>query len=668
MAAVSDNRQAHMTIDLGGEQVVLERVTSLEPLGRPFELNVHIIAALGEIDLLPHLGKPVSVHAYEDDELMRHFTGFITDGEFVRDSSAGFHYRLTARPFTYFLAQNRDMAIYQDLSVPDIISKVFGAAGQTNFRMTLSKSYPPRDYCVQYRESDWTFLTRLMEEEGIYYFYEHAADKHTMVICDAPSAHVAGHPGTLHFSHSAGSVAGASSDERGADKDFVERLGERVSSQGESQVTLRAFDFEKPERPLQSQSTGAGQHPSDAREVYHYPGSFVDESRGTGLSAVRLAALRGKRQLFSGHSQAMSLKTGTTVTVDTHPNARFNQNYLIAGTYHSLANEAYASGGGDDGEGTYVAFDAIPASTPFHLPLETPRPMVQGLETAIVSGPAGEEIYTDEYGRVKVRFHWDRGDTAGEKSTCWIRVAQFGNLGSLILPRVNQEVMVDFLHGDPDHPIVMGWVFNKGNMPIYDLPAHKTKALWRTKRYGETGQYPDAEELDTGAPGANELRFEDKGGHEEVFLHAERDMNTRIRFQQTHHVGQNQEEKVGHDRTAKVGRDETTTIGRDQKLEVGRDQNEEIKNNRTIKVDKNDDLHVLMSQKIKVDQEITIEAGKQITFKVGQSTVVMNDEGITIKGMTLKTDAQMQSSLHAPMMEVKADAMQTIKGGIVMIN
>ncbi|WP_174278528.1 type VI secretion system Vgr family protein [Sphingomonas bacterium] len=670
MAAQSDTRQTQMSIDLGGEQVVLERVAFHEALGQPFELTVDIIATLGEIDLLPHLGKPVTIHALEDDVPMRHFSGFITDGELMHDSGAGFHYRLIARPFTFLLSQNRDMAIFQDVSVPDIIGKIFAAAGQTNFKLQLSKTYAKRTYCVQYRESDWTFITRLMEEEGIYYFFQHDADKHTMIICDAPGAHATGKPAKLQFSQNARLITLAGSAQRGAGVDqwFVHRLTERVSTRGEAQVTVRDFDFEKPERPLQAQAANAKQHPGDAREIYHYPGGFVDEGRGGALSTVRLAALRRDRQSYTGESQAISLATGTKVTVTDHPTGRFNQSYLIVGTHHTITTEQYVSGGHGEDEGTLVTFDAIPAGTPFHLPVATPRPVVQGLETAIVSGPAGEEIYTDEYGRVKVRFHWDRGDTAGEKSTCWIRVAQFGNLGSVVLPRVNQEVMVDFLGGDPDHPIVMGWVFNKGNMPVYDLPANKTKALWRTKRYGETGQYPDAQDLDTGAPGVNELRFEDKGGHEEVFLHAERDMNTRVRFQETHHVGQNQEEKVGHDRHAIVGRDESTEIGRDQNLTVKRDQNEEIKNNRTVKVTGDDELKVTKSQTITVDEEITIEAKKKITLKVGKSTIEMSLEGISVAGLTLKQEAKLQSSSKALLMELKADAINTIGGGLVKIN
>ena len=655
MAAESDRRQAQMSIDLGGEQVLLERVRCMEALGEPFELSLDIIAALGEIDLLPHLGKPATAHVYEDDDLMRHFSGFITDGEFVRESGAGFHYRLTLRPFTWFLAHNRDMAIFQDLSVPDIINKVFNDAGQTNFRLKLSRSYQPRVYCVQYRESDWTFLTRLMEEVGIYYFFEHDADKHTMVLCDAPSAHETGTPTSLRYSTTARSVLRAGSGQRGGDRHYLEKLGERVSSQGETQVTLRSFDFEKPERPLQTQAQEPGQHPGDKTEVYDYHAAYTDEGRGTALSQVRLAGLRRNRAVYSGRTQATSLRSGTKLSVTDHPAGRFNQAYLLTRTYHSIANEAYRAEHEEphaDDEETHVSFEAIPADTTFHSPQVTPKPIVHGIESAIVTGPAGEEIFTDEYGRVKVRFHWDRGDTPGEKATCWIRLAQFGGLGNVIIPRRDQEVFVDFLEGNPDKPVIVGVGFNKTHMPIYPLPANKTRAVWRTGTYGESGQYPDAKPLDSGAPRANEIRFEDKGGHEEVYLHAERDMNTRVRFQETHHVGQDQSKVVGHDRKLDVGRDETITVGRHQKLTITGHRETEITG----------------YDKLTVHKTLQVKATDAIILECGPSRIVMTPTGIQIKGPIVEVKGTGNAIVTSPATLLEGTGGALLRGKLVKIN
>ena len=267
-----------------------------------------------------------------------------------------------------------------------------------------------------------------------------------------------------------------------------------------------------------------------------------------------------------------------------------------------------------------------------------------------------------------MRFHWDRSGSAGDHSTCWIRVAQFGNLGSLILPRVGQEVMVDFLQGDPDRPIICGWVFNSTHTPIYDLPANKTRALWRTKRYGETGQYPNAKQLDTGAPGANELRFEDKGGSEEVFLHAERDMNTRIRFAETHHVGQNQTLNIGYDRKDDIGNDETTTVGKDQTLTVSGNQKETLKAKRTIDVSDEDKLTVGQAMTVEVGTDLKITANKSITLTCGTSSIELKPDAITIKGAQLTVQGIGTVKVTSPMTTLEGQGMNTITGGIVKIN
>ncbi|HEU0044667.1 type VI secretion system Vgr family protein [Sphingomonas sp.] len=674
MAAVSDTRQAQMTVDLGGEQVVLERARCTETLGQPFLLQVDIIAALGEIDLMPHLGKPIAVHLYEDDDLVREFHGLITAGEFTHESQTGFHYRLIARPFTWFLSHNRDMAIFQDLSVLDIIKKVFGAGGITDFEFKTTRAYRPRTYCVQYRESDFAFLTRLMEEEGIYYYWRHEPSKHVMVFADAPSGHSPGKPAHLECSITTASINRVGSSQRGEHRHFLEKLGEKVSSGGESLVTLRAFDFEKPERPLQAQSQDKGKHPHDEKEFYTYPGRYTQESDGAALTAVQLAALRRDRQEYLGRTRAISLACGTTLAVTKHPAGRLNSTYLITHTVHVVQAEDYRGGDDqeklDDEEDTHVEFHAIPASTTFHSPVVTPKPVVQGLETAIVSGPDGEEIYTDEYGRVKVRFHWDRADTTGEKSTCWIRVAQFGGLGNIILPRVHQEVMVDFLHGNPDDPIVMGWVFNKAHMPVYPLPDNKTRALWRTRSYpgGKSSSFPDTMKLDTGDPGANELRFEDKSGKEEVFFHAEKDLNTRVRHDSTLQVGHNEKLTIGYDRDDEIKNDERTIIGKDQTLTVTGNQTETIKADRTIEVKADDKLTVGMTQTVEAGTTISVTANQSITLQVGGNKIIIDQSGITLDGIMINIKGQAMAKLSSPLTQLEGSGMNKITGGVVMIN
>lgn len=663
-----------MTVDLGGEQVVLERAFCVEALGEPFTLQIDIVAMLGEIDLLPHMGKPIAIHAYEDTEFARHFHGLITESELKHESEGRHHYRLKAKPFTHMLSHNLDMAIFQDKSVPTIIKDVLDAAFVSDYEFKLSGTYEPRTYCVQYRESDFTFITRLMEEEGIYYYWRHDADKHVMIICDAPAAHTTGKPETVHYNIHAGGQHWANSAKRGGGKRFLERFGERIASDSQSLMTLRAFDFEKPQRPLQAQANQPIQHPTDEREIYSYPSLYVDEGRGRSLATKHLATLRQGRQVYTGRTQAIGLAVGTKVSVADYPGGRLNQSYLITRSEHLIQTEAYSAeeeGNHDsrETEDTHVIFTAIPSGTPFHIPLRTPKPVVQGLETAIVSGPDGEEIFTDEYGRVKVRFHWDRGTTRGEESTCWIRIAQFGGLGDIILPRVNEEVMVDFLHGNPDDPIIVGWVFNASVMPVYALPDNKTRQVWRSKSYPHNQPTKAGTmKLDTGDPRCNEIRFEDKAGKEELFIHAQGDMKTRVRANSTLQVGTNETKIIGWDRSDEVKNDEKTKIGKNQMLEVVGDQTETIKAKREIEVKATDKLVVGQSLTIEAGTSIDITAKTSINIKVGSSKITMDLSGITVDAPMITVKGGAMAKLTSPMTTVEGSGLNIVKGGLVLIN
>lgn len=652
MASETTARLTRMTIDVG-EQVVLERIQATEGLSRPFAIAAEILAPL-EIDIQPHLGKPATLTVLEDEEVLRHFHGLIVSAEYLKESPSGHHYRLGLEPWTYFLAQNRDMAIFQDLTTTEILKQIFEAAGVSDVDYShLSKPRVPRGYCVQYGESDFAFVSRLMEEEGIYYFYRHEADRHVMVLCEGPDCHAPGQPAKLEYNQNAISVFASDSKQRFASQiSVLQSWKERVSTTARNKVTYRDFDFESPDQPLVATQAAAGSHPRDDREIYHYPGRYVREKTGRddqtkageARSQTVLDGSRADRRVFSGTSQAGALSCGTLVDVANHPAARMNGSYLITGTFHSIAAETYRSGEREGEEDFNLRFEAIPAATPFQPPQTTERPTTKGLESAIVTGPAGETIYTDEYGRVKVRFHWDRKGTPGEKSTCWIRVSQTGGLGNVILPRVGHEVLVDFLNGDPDRPLVVGRVFNQSHMPTYDLPANKTRALWRTLRYGDTGAYPDTRPLDSGAPGANEIRFEDKGGSEEIYVHAERVMTTRIRFDETHQVGHDQSELVGYDRTAEVGHDEHSQIG----------------NDRTTAVKINDTLTV--------GQKLEITAGEHIKLTVGTSTVLIDGTSISVIADQILVEGRTWAVLRSIKTMVKGTATAILRGATTYIN
>lgn len=648
-------RLTQMAIDVGDEQVVLERIRSVERIGAPFAVQADIISPL-EIDLQPHLGKPASLSVLEDGELLRHFHGLVTAGEYVKETQAGHHYRLSIRPWTFYLDQNRQMAIYQDKTVVQIVKQVIEGAGIPDVDYTrLVLPRVPRAYTVQYRESDFAFVSRLLEEEGIYYFFQHDADRHVMVLCEGPASHQPGKPAQLKYNANSVSVFTADSKSRfGSQGDFLQSWIERVASTAEARVTVRDFDFESPDQPLSAEATGEGAHPRDDREIFVYPGRYTREKTGRGAQEqtgrergqALLDAQRSDRRTFSGTSQSAGLTTGFRVDVADHPAARMNASYLITAAEHSIASESYRSGQQDDEDAFNVKFEAIPADTVFRPRPATPRPRVQGLESAIVTGPAGETLYTDEYGRVKVRFHWDRADTPGERSTCWIRVSQTGGLGNVILPRVGHEVLVDFLDGDPDRPLIVGRVFNKSHMPTYELPANKTRAVWRTLTYGNSGSYPETEALDSGSNRtSNEIRFEDQGGQEELFIHAERDMNSRVRFDESRHVGHNQQRRVGLDRSTNIGRDEGKTIGRNRKT------------------------HVVGMDTLLVNGSLSIESKTSITLRVGSSVVAIGPNGITIQSPHVQVQAGTEAIINAGgQTRINGSGTLLLNGGTTQIN
>ena len=663
--ASGSGRDTALRIDLGGEQILPERIEAVEALSTPFEIALDIIAPLGELDLLPHLGNDATITLSQDGEKQRYFHGYFVEGEFTRESSEGFHYRLNLRPWSHFLSHNSHFAIYQNWTAKKIIQEVLNRAGVSDVNYDgLSRDGAEREYCVQYGESDFAFISRLMEEEGFYYYFDHKDDRHVMMLCDKPSSHEFGTPKTLIYNPKTVSVFNTDSAARtqSARKFYLQSWIERVQTGGEKSVVTRDFYFKKPEQPLQAaiDAENADKKVPLPQEVFEYPGGYIDEGEGKTLNEVTLLSLRADRNTYRGQSQSTGLSCGTKVKVEEHPAGRMNADYLITKTFHSITAERYRSGQGDDEEAFNVMIEAVPADTYWRAPQVTPRPVVQGLETAMVTGPDGEEIFTDEYGRVKVRFPWDRSGSPGENTTCWIRVSQTGGLGNIILPRVGHEVLVDFIAGDPDRPVVVGRVFNQTHMPIYSLPDNKTRALWRTKRYGSAGDYPNAKGLDSGAPGANEIRFEDKGGKEEIYLHAERDMNTRIRLNETHHVGADQTIEVGHDRNKIVYNDEIVSIARDRNASVGRDQETTIA--------QNDTLNVGTKLKIVAGQEIEIEAGMKITLKVGASKITMDPMSIKIESLAIENKADMTLDLKGTFTTLKGDATLTESGGVVMIN
>ena len=691
----SDARDSRLVIGIDGEQIDLVSLQASEGLSQPFLFTVDVLSTLGEFDLLPHLGKPAMVEALRDGAHMRYFHGVITDAYMIGEAATGTHtwqgtayqYRLTLQPKAFFHGQGSDFRIFQDKTVIDIVKDVLDRCKITYDVKLQQDSAASRmlKYCVQFGESDFAFVCRLLEEHGLYYFYRHDESDHILVLCDSANSHADTPVSPFSFNPFGRSMGNAGSTARGGEGEYVTVWQEHLSTGAEATATMRDYDFQTPAQQHQVRYAETAAHADDAVEIYTWPGRYYTDDDGTKLGTYQLESRRAQRIRYDGATGVPALQTGQKFTLTSHPVDRLNTQYLVIAAHTMLAPEIYRSGGTKGS--TEVHFTAIPASVKFRAPLVTPRPVARGPETAWVVGPAGEEIYVDKYGRIKVQFHWDRLGKGDEHSSCWIRVSQTGGLGNIIIPRIGHEVLIDFINGNPDRPIVVGRVFNANQMPIYGLPDNKTRALWRSKTYKQdkgSDLSAGAAALDTGAPGANEIRFEDKTGAEEFFMHAERDLNTRVRWCETHKVGKDVDIFVGKNRKEEVGENETIKIGMNRKEEVGQDESITIKGKRTevvqmdekvsisgkreVTVSNGDKLSVTGDLKVDVTGQISITANQKITLTCGSSSIEIAPTGITISTVDLAASGSATAKLSGAMTTVQASGNLTAQGLMVLIN
>lgn len=682
-------RETKLTLRLGDEQFDLLSLNASEGLSQPFLIVIDVLSQLGAFDLMPHLGSEAIVESLRDGEHMRYFHGIVTDGQLVGEATTGtqmwsegaHQYRLTLRPKAYFHSHGRDFRMFQDMSVLDIIKDVLERSNidyddkqQENFGASHVLKY-----CVQFGESDMAFVYRMMEEHGIYYFYRHDENKHVMVLCDAPGSHGKLTTPNLRYHPFASSIANSGSALRGSAVETIPDWQEYLSSGAEMTATLRDFDFIKPSLLLEGVKQGNSEHNNDSVEIYNWPGRFYETTTGKNLAEFLLQSRRAQRQRYEASAASTALQVGYTFTLNSHPISRYNAEFLIIAMQTALSTEVYRSGGG--GGDTEVHFTAIPAQTAYRAPLFTPRPVAQGPETALVVGPDGEEIYVDSYGRIKVQFHWDRYGKHDDKSSCWVRVSQTGGLGNMIIPRIGHEVLIDFINGNPDRPVVVGRLYNAANMPVYALPEHKTKAVWRSKTYKRTDSqsYPDAQpgKIESEHPAANEIRFEDKTGDEELYLHAEKDLNIRVRNNETHFVAKDQTTKVWNDQITEVHKDRTEEVWGDEKITLHQNRVETVTANETITINGNRSVTISGTETLKVtgdikvdgDGNIAITATSKITLTCGESSIELTPTGIKINSVDVEVNGQVNAKLTAAVqVTVQASGITTIQGAMVKIN
>lgn len=552
-----------------GDALWFRQMKGTEALSSLFEYEVLLHGRDSGLSAKAMLGKPITLKLETAGGGERYFNGLCT--RFRAAGREGEQHLYTARmhPWLWLAGRRSDCKIFQFMKVPDIVSDVLGKYGSP-LELRLRKSYREWEYCVQYQETDLNFVMRLMEHEGIYFFFEHQANNHTLVLIDDIGSHapLPGKPSIKYFGVDAGTVA---TEEHFNSWEVCEDVasGEYLSDD---------YDFEKPRADLKTRRQQPMGHSHDPWERYTWPGGYMQLDDGESYAETRLEALQADRERTLGHTTVRTMAPGYLFSLERCPRADQNREYLAVGlTYYLRDNTRMAVGGGGEGDSDWrFETTAQPTSLPYRPPQVTPKPRAHGLQTAVVVGPPGEEIYTDQYGRVKVQFFWDRYGQRNEHSSCWMRVASpwaGEKWGFIQIPRIGQEVVVDFIDGDPDHPLITGRVYNADQMPPYGLPANKTASGFKS-RSTQGGSAVDF----------NEIRMEDLKGKEQFYLHAQRNFDSVVELNESRVIGNDRQTRVGHNDDRFVANDCRTVVAANQTLQVQAHQSTAVAGSQSLSV------------------------------------------------------------------------------------
>lgn len=550
----------------------------------------------------------------------RYFRGVMN--HFMLSGRGGrfYFYQATMVPNLWFLSLGKDFRIFQDMTTEEIVKKVLEENHILSdcYKFRLAKDYQKRRYCTQYGESDFHFTSRLLEEEGIFYFFEHSKDKHLLVFADDTAAYldISGEK-TIHMHHDAGMVA---------EKEVIDGFS-YLRSICPGTVTQTNYNFKRPSLNLKTEKQG---RTHENYEVYEYPGAFGYPDEANRTAQVRLEENKALEQLAQGSSNCGRFTPGYIFTMSCHEFDDLNKDYLLVSVKHQgLQSHVTGEYSGIGGDSSYTnEFLVIPASVTFRPDKSFRKPIVYGPQSAVVVGPKGEEIYVDEFCRVKVQFPWDRKGRNDEKSSCWVRVLQTwggGGWGSVFIPRVGDEVLIDFQNGDPDWPILVGSVYNGKNKPLYDLKNNKTRTVIKTRSYPKGG--PD---------NYNELRFEDKKGTEEVYLQAEKDYNVLVKNNRTETVYVNKAETIGVAKELTIGAGYQVNVGGAMNESVALAKAEEVGLNRVEAVGVDNLIKVGSNYSLDVGEKCVITADTSITLICGSSTITLEPQLITINSPLVK--------------------------------
>jgi type VI secretion system secreted protein VgrG len=612
MSPMMKERLVEISSPLGEDVLLFRAMTGVEQLGGLFEFELDLLTEKVDLKLGDLLGQPVTVRLSLPDDKKRFFNGHVTRLSLVGRQGEHSWFRATMRPWLWFLTRTADCRIFQEMSVPDIVKKIFDDLGFSDYKFSLNGSYTAWTYCVQYRETDFNFVSRLMEQEGIYYYFTHEDGKHNLIVTDSYNGHekIAGYEEIPYF----------------PPQENVVRETEFISDWFLSQeiqpgaYSLTDYDFEKPKVSLAVRTSNPLKSAQASHEIYDQPGEYLVEDEGKTYSKTRLEELQARFEQVRGVCNARGMRCGGLFKLTGYPREDQNRECLVVSAVHDLQVAEYASAAGGEREeppSYSCTFTAMDGKQQFRAPRVTPKPIVQGPQTAVVVGKSGEEIWTDKYGRVKVQFHWDREGKQDENSSCWIRVAQVWagkTWGGIHIPRIGQEVIVDFLEGDPDCPIITGCVYNADQMPPYTLPDNQTQSgiKSRSSKEGSGDNF-------------NEFRFEDRKGNEEVYLHAERDYNQIVE--------NDRREDTGRDRSLHVGHDKSETVDNNKSIVVGVDHDEKVGSSMTVNIGTllTETVGINYSETVGAAMELTIGAAFTETVGLAKVQSIGADKSETIK-------------------------------------
>jgi len=540
-----ERRQGKLNTPLGEDALVLRRFDGVEAMSELFEYRVEAASHGKEPDLDRLLGRNCTVSIKAPKGETRYFDGILTEAQLIGIEDKDFIYRMVLRPWLWMLSKRSNCLIFHELTAPEIIARIFDEhSGFAEYRQVLNESYPVKEYCVQYRESDLAFVCRLMEENGIGYHFVHEEGKHTLVMGDGVSAYDSVPRESRRY------VPSQSGHWRDDEHFNVWRPARSFTS---GKVTLEEYDFKKPTTELQTDKSQASDYENGELELFDYPGKYTEEGDGKKLARWWLESEQTTDQRYFASGDCVTCPPGYRVRLEDHHNEAHNKEYLILRAVHSYATQRYGSTTMRDNEGYHGTHEMMPSDRPYRPPQVTPEPRVYGPQTATVVGDG--DIDCDEYGRVLLRFHWDRKSDQSMR----VRVAQVWasqKWGGMFIPRVGMEVVVDHLEGDPDQPIVIGCVYNDDNMPPYDLPGEKNKAGWKSQST-------------PGGAGYNELVMDDTAGDELVRFHAQRNLESTIENNETRDVGFERKTTIGMTDTLDVGIQRSVTAGVQMSLTVG---------------------------------------------------------------------------------------------------